>query len=213
MEQWHHFQQPGLTDHTEHLHRWQSCICPGAPTETSSTPERAGSVPDIFPTTSPSPESQPNTAQPLIRRKPAFPGSSVAEVFRALLALRVPALRMRSRGKLGRAARLGMSCGHSVRARGDCRRQPQPWKRVSEEGERSPKGMKDARRWLSQWGGWIWLSWLQLGGRARRQCWERRGAELPHPLQRLGAGRELGQHKQPVLGPDHSLGRPMAESV
>lgn len=120
---------------------------------------------------------------------------------------------MRSRGKQGWAARLGMSCGDSVRARVDCRGQPQPWERVGEEGERSPKGMKDARRRLSQWGGWIWLSWLRLGGRAGRQSWKRRGAEPPHPLQELGAGRELGQDKQPALELVHSLGRPMAESV
>lgn len=179
---------------------------PGAPTRASSSSARAGSVPDTFPAPSPS----------------AFPAKH-----RSAFHLQEACFpwQRHSRGISGslppsgspREAGPGCRAGDELRGRGESpawlQGQPQPRERVGEEGEPSPKGMKDARRRLSQWRGWIWLSWLRLGGRAGRQRWERRGAEPPHPLQGLGADREPGQDKQPALGLVHSPGISMAEPV
>lgn len=222
MERWHHFQVHKCSKDRSHRPDRAPARMAGLDLLLGHPPKPAAAQQgqDQSLTSSPLPPPLRSLSQTPLSLYSAGSLVSLAAAFPRYFGLsspsRVPVLRTRSRGKQGRAARLGMSCRHGgdpVRARGDCWGQPQPWERVGEEGERSPKGMKDARRRISQWGGWIWLSWLRLGGRAGRQSWQGRGAELPHPLQGLGAGREPGQDKQPALGPVHSLGRPMAESV
>lgn len=134
---------------------------PGAPTRASSSSARAASVPDTFPAPSPS----------------AFPAKH-----RSAFHLQEACFpwQRHSRGIWGslppsgspREAGPGCRAGDELRGRGESpawlQGQPQPREKVGEEGEPSPKGMKDARRRLSQWRGWIWLSWLRLGGSAGR---------------------------------------------